>query len=301
MAAPRAQVRCALGERLVDVEVRGRSSAAVTVLAVEGDDDRRDAKARPPDGPPRSRRPRDARPRSRRPRPPQAPLRRARRPVRAPPRSRVPRGSSAPRSAPRRPRASARPPSGLRAQETKREVGHPEPPRRVEPGRKAKRHIARGELRGLRDLGGLRSARAPASLLGEPIVFRPARTRRRLSPVSGARSAIVPIATRSSQARRSSLAPISERSAAPSENAKPALHRPLYANPHSGRCGLRNANAGSGFFGHEVVVDHDDVDPAGVASAIAFVIARAAVAGHQQPGSSRRQRSRPSSLRPYPP
>ena len=44
---------------------------------------------------------------------------------------------------------------GFRGQEAEREVGHPEAPRRVEPGRKTKGHITRRELGRLRDLGGL--------------------------------------------------------------------------------------------------------------------------------------------------
>jgi hypothetical protein len=117
-----------------------------------------------------------------------------------------------------------------------------------------------------------------------PRTFRPARTSARLSLSSGATSATVPIATRSSHGLRSSSLPSACRKAAATENASPHEASPLKAKPQSGRCGLRNASAGRGSAGTRWWSMTIVSMPRRRGVRDALVIARAAIAGHEQRG-----------------
>ena len=168
-----------------------------------------------------------------------------------------------------------------RQEEREGEVGLPEAPGGVDARREAEGDVLAGERRAdeVRDLG--ERARAGAVPLATSRA-RPARTSARLSPSSGATSAIVPRATKSSQARRSSATPSSARTRGADAEREADRGEPLVGEAAVGAVRVQERERGERLVGDAVVVDDDDVDAAAARVLEARVVARAAVARDEE-------------------
>ena len=170
----------------------------------------------------------------------------------------------------------------LGSQEAKGQVCGAEPAGGVEPGCEAKRHVASGELRGLWDLRRLpkRSERRPTlgganrlqACANEPPVVP---CQRRDVGDGSNRDEVEP---RAEIERGTKLG--TERGA--QREGKTGAAESFVRKPAFGPMRVEKRECRQGFFGDEVVIDHDDVDPDGVGHGDALVIAGAAIAGDQQ-------------------
>ena len=171
---------------------------------------------------------------------------------------------------------------GFRGQEAEREIGNAKAAGRVEPGRKAEGHVTRSKLGGLPDLGGLpqRDERWPR--VGQTYLLQ---ARANQTPVvPGQRRKV------GNRADRDQIEPSAEvelgahlgaqRSA--QRKGKTRAAKALVGETTLGAMRVEKREGREGFFGHEVVVDHDDVDARGPGFGDPFVITRTAIAGHQE-------------------
>ncbi len=127
-----------------------------------------------------------------------------------------------------------------------------------------------------------RAARECRGLRASAIALSPARTKARLSPSSGATSAIVPMATKSSQRRRFELA--AERGAQRSSDGQrqAAGGQPLVREAALRPVRIQERHRRQRLLGHQVVVDHHAIDARCAQPFERDVVGRAAVAGHEQ-------------------